>query len=172
MIDAGITAAKWSPDRNSLLIATNNDTLLLMNCYFDVLYEVPISERLPKSPCSLSWRGDGESFALLSVDRDDVESTGTAITGVKRIRIYNKELILTATGSNIATDPAASVLRGLGEVVAFATNGLYVCVPQQRVKGRPQVPLSSSNGMIEMRSFPDTAQGCLVGEERAAPRRG
>lgn len=71
---------------------------------------------------SISWRGDGEGFALTTVDKED---------GVCRMRHYNKQLEVVATGRNVA-DGAASVMRGIGNVVAFASNGSYIAVCQQQ----------------------------------------
>lgn len=51
--------------------------------------------------------------------------------GVCRMRHYNKQLELVATGRNVA-DGAASIMRGIGNVVAFATNGSYIAVCQQQ----------------------------------------
>lgn len=132
-IEGGIAAAQWSPDQSALVIATNNDTIICMNAQWDVLYEVPVSERLPQSPCTISWSGDGETFCLLSVDK------GPTDTGLCTVRVFNRELILTATCCNVATDAAGAVMKGLGNTAAFATNGSCIAIPQQRVKSKTQV---------------------------------
>lgn len=46
-IEGGIATATWSPDQSSLTIVTNNNTILVMSSTWDVLQEVPITERLP-----------------------------------------------------------------------------------------------------------------------------
>ena len=132
-IEGGIAAAQWSPDQSALAIATNNDTIICMNAQWDVLYEVPVSERLPQSPCTISWSGDGETFCLLSVDK------GATDTGICTVRVFNRELFLTATCCNVATDAAGAVMKGLGNTAAFATNGSCIAIPQQRVKSKTQV---------------------------------
>jgi hypothetical protein len=40
VIEGGINAVQWSPDKTKLLISTNNDTLILMTDSFDILNEV------------------------------------------------------------------------------------------------------------------------------------
>ena len=145
-IESGIAAAQWAPDQSCLLIVTNNDTILCMSAQFDVLSEIPIPERSPDSPCWLSWRGDCESFAMLSVDKTDEHTTTSNAFGNAIIRFYNKDLILTATCSNVAADAAGSIMRGLGRVTAFAPNGSQIAVPQQRTKNKIQVSKNSQSG--------------------------
>lgn len=128
-IDGGIACCSWCPDQTCLALLTNNDTILLMSSEWDVLQEVPSTSRIPNSPASVSWRGDGMALSIGSVDSEDE---------ITRIRMYDRELNLTAVGRNVA-DGAASILKGVGPVVAFATNGTYIAIAQQRVKGVQQV---------------------------------
>jgi len=77
-IEGGISAAKWSPDFTRLVIMTNNNTILCMSTDWEVLYEVPVIEnRVFLSQSDICWRGDGESFSLLSVD----ETSNTDTSG-------------------------------------------------------------------------------------------
>ena len=102
-----------------------------------MLEEVPLTPSTEGTPVSISWRGDGEFFALLSTDSED---------GVTRVRQFNRSLEVTATGRNVA-DGDASVMRGIGCVTAYAANGSYVAASQQRVKGKHQVALMERNGL-------------------------
>jgi hypothetical protein len=137
VIDGGIAAAAWSPDQSSLILVTNNNTMLCMSCTWDVLQEIPIPDRVPGSASSVSWRGDGEGFALVSVDLED---------GVCRMRVFNNQLELLAVGRNIAEGPAAT-MKGVGEVVSYASNGSYIAVCQLPRAGRLQVALVEKNGL-------------------------
>jgi elongator complex protein 1 len=89
----------------------------------------------------LSWRGDGEGLAVLSADAED---------GITRVRMYSKQLELVSTGRNVADGPT-SVMKGVGKVVAFATNGSYVAVCQEQKTGagknKLQVALVEKNGL-------------------------
>ncbi len=136
-IEGGIASAKWNPDQNCLVIATNTNSLLLMSNTWDVLEEVPVSPSVTSVPTSISWRGDGEFFSVVSTDSEDLTA---------RVRLYNRSLEVTATGRNV-NDGDASIMRGVGSATAYATNGSYVAVSQQRVRGKPQVALVERNGL-------------------------
>eukprot|EP00605_Chrysophyceae_sp_TOSAG23-4_P002406 GSChrysophyteH1.ASY1.ANO1.2664.1 assembled CDS len=114
-----------------------------MSAQWDVLDEVPAPAASMSLPSTLSWRGDGEQFALLSHDEDSESSSNGALATV---RIYSKELELQATGRNVA-EGAASVLRGLKGAIAFATNGSLVACAFERVPGRLQVAFIERNGL-------------------------
>lgn len=136
-IDDGICAAKWNPDQSCLVIVTNVDTMILMSNTWDVLEEVPITARVSDSNASVSWRGDGELFSLASTDKSD---------GNARVRVFNRNLEVVSTCRNVA-DGEASIMKGVGSAVAFAGNGSYIAVHQQRVKGKHQVALLEKNGL-------------------------
>lgn len=137
MVDGGIAAAQWSPDQSILVLVTNNHSLLAMTNTWDVVQEVPIVERSLNTACSLSWRNDGQYFALVSVDAED---------STARVRIYNKELEIHATGRNVA-EGAAATLQGIGSSVAFGSGGALIAVFQQRVKGKHQIAFLEKNGL-------------------------
>jgi hypothetical protein len=124
-IEGGIAAAKWCPDQSCLTIVTNNDTIICMSSTWDVLQEIPVTTRAKDSPAGVSWRGDGEGLAILTLDSEDQTA---------RVRVYNKQLELVATGRNVADGPV-SVMKDLGGAVAFATNGSYVAVCQEQRTG-------------------------------------
>eukprot|EP01038_Epipyxis_sp_PR26KG_P009194 gene9194-12400_t len=136
-IDNGISSAKWSPDGSCLAIITNNNSIILMTSSFDVLEEIPMTPKIPSSVSAISWRGDGALLTVLSNDEDD---------GIVKVRIYNKSLELVSTGRNVA-DGVGSVMRGIGHVVAFATNGSHVAVSQEKVKSKLQIALLERNGL-------------------------
>lgn len=137
-VESGIAAAAWSPDQCKLFLLTNNDTILCMTNGWEVLGEIPLESRQPNSPCSISWKGDGEQVSVSTVDAAD---------GVARVRIYNNELELTATGRNVA-EGVASTMKGILPCgLAFAPNGSLIAVAQTRVKGRPQVAFLERNGL-------------------------
>ena len=142
-VDGGIAAASWNPDTSSLVIVTNNDSVLLMTAYWDVLEEITLPARLPGSACSISWRGDGEYFTILTVDKD---------LSIPQARVYTKKLELVSLGRNVADGPA-SVLKGLGNVVAYATNGSLIALSQQQGKGKLQIVFLEKNGLRHL-EFP------------------
>ena len=79
--------------------------------------------RVEGSPVSISWRGDGEYFAVYSVDKCD---------GIPRVRVYNSDVELQSVGRTVGDGPSA-VLRGLQPAMAYACNGGLIAVAQQRV---------------------------------------
>lgn len=140
VIDGGIAAAAWSPDRECLVLLTNNSSILCMSSSWEVLYEVALPADMATDSgigADVSWKGDGEYFALISVDKGDNQA---------KLRIYNKHLELSATARNVAEGPG-SVMKGIGRVVAFSSSGNYVSVCQERVRGRLQVALVEPNGL-------------------------
>ena len=137
-VEGGIATAAWSPDTSRLALLTNNNTLLLMTGFWDVLAEIPLpTSRVPNSPCGISWRGDGEYLSVVTTDADD---------GISRARVYTKELELHATGRNIADGPG-SVLKGLSTVVAYATNGSLIALTQRVKANKLQVVFIERNGL-------------------------
>ena len=137
IVDSGIASAVWNPEQTIVIIVTNNNSILAMSNTWDVLQEIPIESRVPMSPCSISWRADGEYMTLLSVDAED---------SVTKVRIYNKDLEFVSMGRNVA-EGQASMLKGLGTTVAFGSNGSLIAVPQQRVKRNHQIALLEKNGL-------------------------
>ena len=138
VIEGGISAAQWSPDYGSILIATNNDSLLSMTSSWDVLNEVPLEPKVENSSVCISWRGDGEYVAVYSVDKSD---------GIGRVRIFNRDLELHAISRQVGEGAAADI-KGLVPAVAFANNGGLVAVGQQKGgKNKPYVCLLEKNGL-------------------------
>ena len=140
VIDGGIAAAAWSPDRECLVLLTNNSSILCMSSSWEVLYEVALPADMATDAgtgADVSWKGDGEHFALISVDKGDNQA---------KLRIYNKHLELSVTARNVVEGPG-SVMKGIGRVVAFSSSGNYVSVFQERIRGRLQVALVEPNGL-------------------------
>ncbi len=138
VIEGGISAVEWSPDYGSILIATNNDSLLSMTSSWDVLTEVPLEPRVEKSRVSISWRGDGEYVAVYSEDKID---------GIGRVRIFNRDLELHAISRQVG-EGAAAEIKGLTPAVAFASNGGLIAVGQQKGgRNKLYVCLLEKNGL-------------------------
>jgi hypothetical protein len=96
VIDGGISSAMWSGDQNSLVIVTNNNSLMCMSSAWELLYEVPTTEnRAPSSLSSLSWRSNSDAFALVATDVSD---------NTTFVRLYNREMELTAVGRFVEGD--------------------------------------------------------------------
>lgn len=128
-VDDGIADALVSPDQTCLVIVTNNNTLLLMTNSFDLINEVPIENRVPDSPCALSWCGDSMQFALYSVDAAD---------NIPRVRLYNRDLILLHE-SRTTGDGSAAILRNLLPCLSYAPNGSMIAIGQQKTPKKQQV---------------------------------
>ena len=137
LVDGGIATAMWSPDQTSLILVTNNNTILSMTSSWDVINEIPYEPRVLNSKCSVSWRSDGEYFSFVATDAED---------SITRLRIYNKYLEIISVGRNIADGPA-STLKGLSSCVAYGSSGALIAVPQQRVRHKHQVALIELNGL-------------------------
>lgn len=125
VIDGGVAAAKWHPDYSCVLLVTNNHTLLSMSNSWDVLTEMDIPQRNLNIPIDISWKGDGELFSIVSQDTED---------GISKVRIYDSnhyELLQVA--KNVAQEGNAAIMKGIGQVVSFATNGSYIATHQIKV---------------------------------------
>eukprot|EP01040_Poterioochromonas_malhamensis_P007668 gene7668-8280_t len=137
VIEGGIAAAKWHPDYSSLIIFTRNNTLLCMSNSWEVINEIEVPAILPLSKVDLSWKGDGDLFSVVSTD--DLDK-------ITRIRVYDKELTLTATGRNVG-EGAAAVLKGVNPTLTFACNGSYIAYHQEKPGVGHQVGFVEKNGL-------------------------
>ncbi|TKA71477.1 hypothetical protein B0A55_06939 [Friedmanniomyces simplex] len=172
-VDAGIAAAAWSPDEESVAIATKADTLLLMTRDFEPAANITLSAddvkvsdhvsvgwgkketqfkgrgaakalRDPTMPehvdegtlsllddgtVSLSWRGDGQYFAMVSV----LDSAPKR----RVFRVYSREGMLESVSepvngleSGLSWKPSGQIIAGIQrhaermQVVFFERNGL------------------------------------------------
>ena len=131
-VEGGISCASWSPDQNNLIIVTNNNTLLSMNCNWDDVSEISIPTRILPSKSSISWAPDGEVFALIT----KVETDQMYV-----LSIYSKSLQLLSKGQGIAkTSP--SVVRGLEPVSTWLFNSSMIGIAQRKPYGSPRVSSS------------------------------
>ena len=73
--------------------------------------------------------GDGQMFTILTTDDDDQ---------IAKVRIYDQNFDMIAIARNVV-DGSGSIMRNIGVVNAFATNGNYIAVSQERIKNKPQV---------------------------------
>lgn len=136
-VDGGIAAACWSPDFRFVLLATNNDTLICMTNNWEVVNEVPFPSRSNSTGVSISWRGDGEYFAIQSTDESD---------NVTRIRIYTKELELFNCSREVGEGDVA-VLKGLSTTaVAYGPAGGLIAAPRYW-RNKLQVVFVETNGL-------------------------
>ena len=136
-VEGGIATACWNPDTSNIVIITNNDSILLMTAYWDVLEEVPLPSRLEGSPSSVSWRGDGEFLSVLTIDKED---------SIPHVRVYSKKLELISVGKNVAEGPAG-ILKGLGSAMAYATNGSLIALSQHKTRSNQQIVFIEKNGL-------------------------
>eukprot|EP01041_Mallomonas_annulata_P000313 gene313-571_t len=135
VVEGGISSAGWSPDQSTLAIVTNNNSLMLMTATWDDVQEVQIPVRVPLSETSISWCGDGETFALSSTDLVD---------SLTKVRIYSRSLQLLATSRTVALP---GILRGLGSALAFAPNGSMIACAQKKVGNKLKIALLERNGL-------------------------
>ncbi|KAK0313780.1 putative elongator complex protein 1 [Friedmanniomyces endolithicus] len=172
-VDAGIATTAWSPDEETVAIATKADTLLLMTRDFEPTANITLSVedlnvsshvsvgwgkketqfkgrgaakalRDPTMPehvdegtlstlddksVSLSWRGDGQYFAMSSILDSDPPS--------RVVRMYSREGVLESVSepvngleSGLNWKPSGQVIAGVRrraeglQVVFFERNGL------------------------------------------------
>lgn len=119
-IDSEIRAMSWSPDYELLILVTGNGTILSMTQEWDIVAEVPVQEQqaaplnaegaaLP----SISWRGDGNYFAVNTLDPD----------GERRIRVFDRSLAL---------DSVSTPTPNLEEYSCWRPSGSSIASSQQK----------------------------------------
>jgi uncharacterized protein YjiK len=128
-VDQGVSSARWSPDQNCVVLATNTNTLLSLTNNFELINEIPIEPLLANSSTSISWRSDGQYFVFQSIDESDQ---------INRIRIYSRSLELVATCRNIG-EGLQSIVKNILPVVAYSSEGSLVATVQQRPDKKLQV---------------------------------
>lgn len=128
-VDGGIASAQMSCDKSTLVLVTNNNSMIFMTAEFEVVREVTIEPKLNQLPSSISWRADSEYFSLLTTD---------AVDGVARMRSYSKIGDFHSVGKNVADGPT-TILSGIGSCTAYSPNGSLVAVPLQKSPDRLQV---------------------------------
>ena len=139
-VDGGIAAAQWSPDRSILAIVTNVDTALLMTSYFDLINEIPVPAHKLDVGVSLSWRGDGSFFGLIT---HDILPEGDLV----RLHLYAKDGTYHGVGRNVGDGLAARVLGLFPSAVAYSPNGSLIAAPLQKTPTRLQIAFFEPNGL-------------------------
>ena len=131
-VDGGIVTAKWNNDESCVIIITNNNTLLCMTNTLEILNEIPIIARVPHSPCLISFRGDGQVFALYAADMNDQ---------INYVHIYDKECIWQATCKAVSESGSGpnSIVKGLLPQLAYSYNGSLIATVQQKSTKKIQV---------------------------------
>jgi hypothetical protein len=128
-VDCGISSAGWSPDQSILLLVTLNNSIIAMSSDLDIVNEVPYTPSSAALPTAISWSGDGQLFALYSVDSSD---------SIARIRVYNRSLELLGTCRGVVEGPA-SVLKDVQPLVSFAPNSSLIASVQKKSGNKFQV---------------------------------
>ena len=127
VVDGGISSAAWSPDKRSLVIVNENNTIMSMSTNWEGVEEIPIEARCAGTETGVSWCGDGELFVVSTQDAND---------NITRARIF------TATMDQVAVSRVMSgtgVLRGLETGVAFAPSGSMITCAQKKTRTSLQV---------------------------------
>jgi len=128
-VEGGIASAQMSCDKSTLVLVTNNNSMIFMTAEFEVIREINIEPKLLTSPVSISWRADGSYFSLLTTDEIDNTS---------RMRSFSKIGDFHAVGRNV-TDGPTTILSGLGSCTAYSPNGSLIATPLQKSADRLQV---------------------------------
>ena len=137
-VDDGVACAQWNPEKSILVFLSNNNSLLFMTVYMELVLEISIEPRVANTPASISWRSDGSCFALSTTDQND---------NLSRIRFYSKDGELMNVGRNVA-DGAAAIVRGVSSAaVAYAPNNTLVAFPMQKTPTRTQIAFLEPNGL-------------------------
>ncbi len=133
-IDGGIFTAQWSPDQSGLLIATHRQTLMLMSNAWQVMTEVSMIPCVPTSPTTISWRSDGQQFALMATDAKD---------GTRKVRLFDRSLVIQAVGMDVKADSPAKgsggLLANLGRACAVSKSEALTAVSHITSTGLQQV---------------------------------
>ncbi|ELR18862.1 elongator complex protein 1, putative [Acanthamoeba castellanii str. Neff] len=123
-IDSEIRGMSWSPDYELMILVTGNRTILSMTQEWEIVTEVPLQDE-PQAQTkaddegaqsnlpSLSWRGDGNYFAVNSLDAD----------GERRLRVFDRSLVL---------DSVSAATSNLEEYTCWRPSGSSIGCSQQK----------------------------------------
>ncbi|NXU95346.1 ELP1 protein, partial [Xiphorhynchus elegans] len=168
-VDSGVTTMSWSPDQELVLLATGQQTLIMMTQDFEVITEKQIhqdefgegkfvalgwgkketqfhgsegkqaayrkqTEVLPASAWDdgrprVTWRGDGQFVAVSAVCPE---------TGVRKVRVWNRELVLQSTSEPIS---------GLQQALSWRPSGNLIASTQEK-PNRHDVVFLEKNGLL------------------------
>ncbi|KAJ1941531.1 putative elongator complex protein 1, partial [Linderina macrospora] len=166
-VDAGIAAARWSPDEEVLALVTHEGNLLLMTQDYDVLYEFTIAQgtEVEEKHVALGWGKKetqyhgkaGKAAALAGQEPINALVTGdddgrvrvswrgdgayVAVShvseGAREIRVFSREGKLHSIGEKI---------EALGHVVAWRPSGRLIAATE-KLEHRHDVVFFERNGL-------------------------
>eukprot|EP01125_Pyxidicula_operculata_P018495 TRINITY_DN6566_c0_g1_i2.p1 TRINITY_DN6566_c0_g1~~TRINITY_DN6566_c0_g1_i2.p1 ORF type:complete len:1271 (+),score=281.73 TRINITY_DN6566_c0_g1_i2:37-3849(+) len=149
-IDSGIRCMSWSPDYEVVVFVTGADTLFVMTQDFDLLSETPLSPeveatksesevaaktriKIDSSVASqISWRGDGEYFAVSSNEN-----------GRNLFRVWERSVVLHST---------SETTQNQGNLISWRPSGELIASTQQ-LPNKLQIVFYERNG-LRHREFP------------------
>ncbi|XP_032061970.1 elongator complex protein 1 [Aythya fuligula] len=168
-VDSGLSVMSWSPDQELVLLATGQQTLIMMTRDFEPIAEKQIHQnefgegkfvalgwgkketqfhgsegkqaahrkQTEVSPTSawddsrprVTWRGDGQFVAVSAVCPE---------TGARKVRVWNRELVLQSTSEPIS---------GLEQALAWKPSGNLIASTQEK-PNRHDVVFLEKNGLL------------------------
>ncbi|XP_035418910.1 elongator complex protein 1 isoform X1 [Cygnus atratus] len=168
-VDSGLSVMSWSPDQELVLLATGQQTLIMMTRDFEPITEKQIHQdefgegkfvalgwgkketqfhgsegkqaahrkQTEVSPTSawddsrprVTWRGDGQFVAVSAVCPE---------TGARKVRVWNRELVLQSTSEPIS---------GLEQALAWKPSGNLIASTQEK-PNRHDVVFLEKNGLL------------------------
>ncbi|NXG25553.1 ELP1 protein, partial [Grallaria varia] len=168
-VDSGVSTMSWSPDQELVLLATGQQTLIMMTRDFEPIIEKQIhqdefgegkfvalgwgkketqfhgsegkqaahrkqTEVLPTSAWDdnrprVTWRGDGKFVAVSAVCPE---------TGARKVRVWNRELVLQSTSEPIS---------GLQQALSWKPSGNLIASTQEK-PNRHDVVFLEKNGLL------------------------
>uniref|UniRef100_A0A8C4N4Z8 Elongator complex protein 1 n=1 Tax=Equus asinus asinus TaxID=83772 RepID=A0A8C4N4Z8_EQUAS len=154
-VASGISVMSWSPDQELVLLATGQQTLIMMTKDFEPIMEQQIhqddfgeskfitvgwgrketqfhgSEGRKNLDWNnrITWRGDGQFFAVSVVCPD---------TGARKVRVWNREFALQSTSEPVA---------GLGPALAWKPSGSLIASTQDK-PNQHDVVFFEKNGLL------------------------
>ncbi|NWQ67210.1 ELP1 protein, partial [Neopipo cinnamomea] len=168
-VDSGLSTMSWSPDQELVLLATGQQTLIMMTRDFEPITEKQIhqdefgegkfvalgwgkketqfhgsegkqaahrkqTEVLPTSAWDdgrprVTWRGDGQFVAVSAVCPE---------TGARKVRVWNRELVLQSTSEPVS---------GLQQALSWKPSGNLIASTQEK-PNRQDVVFLEKNGLL------------------------
>ncbi|XP_061873877.1 elongator complex protein 1 isoform X3 [Colius striatus] len=168
-VDSGLSTMSWSPDQELVLLATGQQTLIMMTRDFEPITEKQIhqdefgegkfvalgwgkketqfhgsegkqaahrkqTEVLPASAWDdgrprVTWRGDGQFVAVSAICPE---------TGCRKVRVWNRELVLQSTSEPIS---------GLEQALSWKPSGNLIASTQEK-PNRHDIVFLEKNGLL------------------------
>ncbi len=145
-IDAGITAARWSPDEEVLVLTTSANTVIFMSRSFDAIAEASVTpEDLKASKhVSVGWGKRETQF----------REKGAKAKALRDPTIPEK-----------VDDGALSPNDDGRTTISWRGDGAYVAINTLEVGGRRVIRVYTREGILDSASEPvDGLEGSLVGD--------